>query len=81
MGGGLDNQNFIISPISIQMSTLIGGISAVQVKAELFGCTRISFDFLISLGRFQNQVYRKDAEFAKVECFVLSGERPESTKA
>jgi len=61
---------------------LVWLFSAVQVKAELFGgCTRISFDFLISLGRFQNQVYRKDAEFAKVECFVLSGERPESTKA
>ena len=60
---------------------LVWLFSAVQVKAELFGCTRISFDFLISLGRFQNQVYRKDAEFAEVECFVLSGERPESTKA
>jgi hypothetical protein len=56
-------------------------ISAVQVKAELFGCTQISFDFFIGLGRFQDQVHRKDAEFAKGECFVLSGERPESTKA
>jgi len=32
-------------------------------------------------GSFRNLVHRRDAEFAKGEFFVLSGERPESTNA
>jgi hypothetical protein len=54
-------------------------VTAVQVKDEVFGRMRISFEFSISSGCFQDQVHRKGAEFAKGEFFVLSGERPEST--
>jgi len=62
----------------IQIWRLAG---AIQFKAKLFRGRQIPFDFSISLRRLPDQVHRKDAEFAKVEFFVLSGERPESTKA
>jgi len=38
-------------------------------------------DFSIASGSFEIQVHRRAAESAEGDSFVLSGERPESTKA